>query len=86
MLIITDKMEYLERQSRRNNLVFEGVSETAGETWADMEEKVRRVLSEKLQLERVARLLRWKDKNAILLRAKLLKEREVGVQRWRWSA
>lgn len=52
LLIITDKMEYLEGQSRRNNLVIDGIEESQGETWAEAEEKVRKVLSQKLQLTR----------------------------------
>lgn len=30
LLAVTDKMEYLEGQSRRNNLVFEGIQERPG--------------------------------------------------------
>ena len=52
LLAVTDKMEYLEGQSRRNNLVFEGIQEAPGETWAETEEKVKKVLAEKLQLQR----------------------------------
>ncbi|CAL1591862.1 unnamed protein product [Knipowitschia caucasica] len=98
--IITDKLEYLEGQSRRNNLVFEGVLESPGETWADAEEKVKEILKEKLQLNHVveverahrvgkpgggrdwprpiiARLLRWKDREEILQRAKRLKGTKI---------
>ncbi|CAL9703624.1 unnamed protein product [Knipowitschia caucasica] len=56
--IITDKLEYLEGQSRRNNLVFEGVLESPGETWADAEEKVKEILKEKLQLNHVVEVER----------------------------
>lgn len=52
LLTVTDKMEYLEGQSRRNNLVIDGIAELPGETWADTEEKVRSVILEKLQLQR----------------------------------
>lgn len=48
---VTDKMEYLEGQSRKNNLVFDGIDEVPGETWADAEEKVRAILVERLQLQ-----------------------------------
>lgn len=52
LIAVTDKMKYLEGQSRRNNLVIDGITESPGETWADSEEKVKRVVSEKLQLQR----------------------------------
>lgn len=52
LLTITDKMEYLEGQTRRNNLVFDGIVESPGETWTETEEKVQKVLAEKLQLQR----------------------------------
>ena len=52
LLTLTDKMEYLEGQSRRSNLVFDGIMESPGETWAETEEKVKKILAEKLQLQR----------------------------------
>lgn len=52
LLAVTDKMEYLESQSRRNNLVFDGIQESQGETWSETEEKVKQVVKEKLQLQR----------------------------------
>ena len=48
LLAVTDKMDYLEGQSRRHNLVTDGIEETPEETWADSEEKVRKVFMEKL--------------------------------------
>ena len=39
LLAVTDKMDHLEGQSRRHNLVMDGTEETPGETWADSEEK-----------------------------------------------
>jgi len=44
-------MDYLEAQSRRHNLVIDGMEETPGETWTDWQEKVKRVFMEKLQLQ-----------------------------------
>lgn len=52
MLTVTDKMDYLESQSRRNNLVIEGVVESPDETWKDTELKVGKVLREKLKIQR----------------------------------
>ena len=51
LLAVTDKMEYLEGQSRRNNLVIDGFTESPHETWTEMEEKVKKVLIEKLNLQ-----------------------------------
>lgn len=55
---VTDKMEYLEGQLRRNNLVFDGITGGPGESWADAEEKVRGVLVEKLKLQREIEVVR----------------------------
>ena len=52
LLTITDKMEYLEGQTTCNNLVFEGIVESLGETWAETEEKIKQILAEKLQIQR----------------------------------
>lgn len=105
----TLRADYLESQSRRNNLVFDGIAETANEGWAESEEKVRALLVEKLQLPReieverahrtgrpsasregprprgdrprpiVARFLRFKDKVAVLERAKKLKGTNIFI-------
>ena len=45
------KTIYLENQSRRNNLRFEGLLEDNDETWETTEEKVKKVLVDKLNLE-----------------------------------
>ena len=55
LLTLTDKMEYLEGQSRRNNLVFDRIMESQRETLAETEEKVKKILAEKLQLQREIR-------------------------------
>lgn len=49
LLTITDKMEYLEGQTRWNNLIFHGVAESPGETWTETAEKVKKILAEKPQ-------------------------------------
>ena len=101
MLTVTDKMEYLEGQSRRNNLVFNGVAEAPGETWADTEEKIMKILKENLQLQHkveverahrtgkpgggdrprpiAVKLLRYKDREAILQRAKSLRGTKIFI-------
>ncbi len=58
LLAVTDKMEYLEGQSRRNNLVIDGITESPGETWAEAEDKVKKVLTEKLQLKQTIEMER----------------------------
>ena len=42
--------DYLENQSRRNNLRFDGIKERAGESWADTEDALRRVMQQQLKL------------------------------------
>lgn len=99
---VTDKVEYTEGQSRRNNLVFDGIAETPAETWAETEDKVRDVLVEKLKLQPdveverahrigrtvpggsrprsiVVKFLRFKDRSAVLERAKNLKGTDIYV-------
>ncbi|KAJ8385857.1 hypothetical protein AAFF_G00179230 [Aldrovandia affinis] len=44
------KLDYLEGQSRRNNIVIDGIQESGNESWAQSEEKVRKLLSDKLKL------------------------------------
>lgn len=45
------KVNYLESQSRRNNLVFYGVDEEQTETWDDTEQKVKKVIEENLNIQ-----------------------------------
>ena len=47
----TEKTVYLENQSRRNNLRFEGLLEDDNETWDETEVKVKNFLVEKLDFE-----------------------------------
>lgn len=47
-LSLDGKVDYLEAQSKRNNLIIDGIPETKRESWQDTENKVRQVLSEKL--------------------------------------
>ncbi|KAI8492426.1 hypothetical protein Bbelb_298790 [Branchiostoma belcheri] len=49
---LAKKMDYLENQSRRNNIVIDGVEgDSSKETWAESEEKVRNLLSKNLHLD-----------------------------------
>ncbi|XP_035660128.1 protein unc-13 homolog C-like [Branchiostoma floridae] len=90
------KVDNLENQSRRNNILIDVVPDTKDETWDQCEQKVRDLLKEKLKLDPkqieierahrngrfqdggrprpiVAKLLRFKDKDTIIKRAKYLK-------------
>ena len=43
-------MEYLENQSRRNNIRIDGIPEEPDETWEDTESKAKVALESKLNL------------------------------------
>ena len=47
----TDKTEYLENQSRRNDIRIDGFREEEAETWDITEAKVKETLKEKLNLD-----------------------------------
>ena len=48
---IEDKVDYLENQSRRNNIRISGLAEEVNEDWSSTEEKVKSLISEKLELD-----------------------------------
>jgi hypothetical protein len=48
---MTDKSDNLEGQSRRNNMVVDGIAESLHETWMESEDKVREMISEKLKMD-----------------------------------
>ena len=51
---LRDQINQLENQSRRENLVFHGITESSdsdAETWRDCEEKVQKVIKEKLIID-----------------------------------
>ena len=47
---LDDAVDYLENQSRRNNLRVDGVKEKAGETWEETEASLRQVFQRELQI------------------------------------
>lgn len=51
LLTVTDKLEYLEGQTKQNNLIFDGIEESPSEVWTESERKIKKVLSEKLHLQ-----------------------------------
>ncbi|KAI8514789.1 hypothetical protein Bbelb_073800 [Branchiostoma belcheri] len=96
------KSDYLENQSRRNNLLFDGVADNKQENWSQCEQKVRDILKDKLKLDPlkieiershrngkfqedgrprpiVVKLLRYKDKEVIMQRAKNLKGSNIFI-------
>lgn len=92
------KMEYLENQSRRNNIRVSGIPEEPGETWEKVEEKVKAAVKEKLDLdidiERAHRVEKRKGGNSrrrddqdktrtIVCRLKSWKEREAVLRKAR---
>lgn len=60
----TTRADYLEAQSKRSNLIFEGIEESKDESWEESEKKVKEILETKLglsrdiELERVHRIAR----------------------------
>ena len=52
-----EKTVYLENQSRRNNLRFEGLLEDDNETWDETEAKVKNVLAAKNSILNLLRKL-----------------------------
>ncbi|KAB0796527.1 hypothetical protein PPYR_10588 [Photinus pyralis] len=44
------KIDYLENQSRRNNVIFYNVKEDAKETWEDTEAKVRQIIDSQYKI------------------------------------
>ena len=80
------KIDQAENHSKRNNLLFYGIPTEANETWADCEEKVKKVIrkdmkvTQEIAIERahrvgkaiIIKLLSYKDKETILGAAKNL--------------
>lgn len=49
-----DKTEYLEKQSRRNNIVIDGIPESPEESWSEAEKKFREILGGKMNIDQKA--------------------------------
>ncbi|XP_078667360.1 uncharacterized protein LOC144909172 [Branchiostoma floridae x Branchiostoma belcheri] len=47
---MANKLDYIENQSRRNNLIFDRIKDDRKETWEQSETKVKEVLRNKLRL------------------------------------
>ena len=59
LISVSDKTEYLEGQTRRHNIVVDGIKESVKEKVSESEEKVRKLFSEKLQLDHLKIELDW---------------------------
>lgn len=89
-------MDYIENQTKRNNILIDGIKDDRSESWHDTEIKAKKFLADHFKLEpklieeervhrngtfqpegslrtMVVKLLRFKDKEEILKRAKCLK-------------
>ena len=97
-----EKMDYVENQTRRNNLLIDGVSDSKSESWSEIEINVKKVISDHLKIDSklieiershrtgkydhagrprpiVVKLLRYKNKEEILKRAKSLKGTNIFI-------
>ena len=53
LMDLDNSIDYLENQSRRNNVVFDGVEENEKETWQESEEKVMTIIEDTMKLDGV---------------------------------
>lgn len=51
LTILSSKLDYLENQSRPNNLLFDGIPDSKTESWHETETKVKKIISEHLKLD-----------------------------------
>jgi len=91
---LVEQFDYLENQSRRNNLMFHGIPQAENESWEDCERKVLRLIKEKLNIAQsvlierahrvgsaiVARFQSFKDRDLVLSRAKQLKGTDIFIR------
>jgi hypothetical protein len=91
---LEEKLDYLENQSRRSNLLFYGIPEADNENWDDCEKKVMGVIKGHLKIahtvviERahrvgsaiIARFLSLKDRDLVLSKAKHLKGSDIYIK------
>ena len=50
-----DKLRVLEDRGRRNNLKIDGIKQSNKETWDECEEKIKKVLEEKMNITGIER-------------------------------
>lgn len=49
--LMNGKIDYLENQYRCKNLIFDGIPESVHKKWSDSEDKIQKILNEKLKLD-----------------------------------
>ncbi|KAI4823555.1 hypothetical protein KUCAC02_012136, partial [Chaenocephalus aceratus] len=69
VMTMSGKSDYLEGQSKRKNLIIDGIPESPGESWEESEYKVRELLRTELQMDEE----RIEDKTAVMGRRNRLK-------------
>lgn len=82
---LVNKIDYIENQSRRNNVIFDGILEDSKETWQETEVKVHEVLksnmgfSDNLPIERAHRVgaKKAQKSRAIVVKFSSYKDREA---------
>lgn len=72
---VLEKAEYQEDQIKHHNIVVEGVEESVSEKASESEEKVRKIFSDKLQLDHTNIELEWAHRTGKL---KTLSEKPIG--------
>jgi len=87
---LRDSLRIQEDRSRRNNVRFDGITEETGETWAQAEQKVLKVLREKMdiegaEIERAHRVGKVKNGKPRTIVAKFLryKDKEMVLANWK---
>lgn len=66
-LILFQIRDYLDGQSRRHNIVVAGIKDTGKERLSDLEEKVRKLFTEKLQLDHLKIELDWAHRTVYII-------------------
>ena len=87
---IEQKNERLEAQSRRENLKFYGIPESAKESWEESEEKVRKYISEELdinerqiKIERAHRMGSKSKPKPIIVKFSFFKDKDEVLKTYR---
>lgn len=87
---LTKKVDQMENQSRRENLIFHGMTETDDETWEQSETKVRHFISDDLSLddsrisiERAHRLNTRKSPRPVIVKFSHYKDKEKVLRTYR---
>ena len=90
---LEDKIDELENQSRRSNVLFDGVPPSTDETWDDCENKVLDIIRRKMKIPQdvlierahrlgkaiIVRFQSYKDRELVLSRARELKGSSIFV-------